>query len=135
MATIVTRIGKGSELTYQEGDANFTNLNDDKLEKNSGTLKGYKETIYSLGSDDAPSIDVVNGNVQSVTISSGLALPAFTSASAGQSVTLLVDGTGTATGASGYKFAGGAVDLTTSSVISILYDGTTYWTSISTDYQ
>jgi len=135
MSTIVTRIGKGSELTFEEGDANFTNLNSDKLEKNSGTLTGYKETIHALGSTDAPSILVTNGNVQSVTISSGLALPAFTSATAGQSVTLLVTGTGTATGATGYKFAGGAVDLTNFSVVSVLYDGTIYWTNISTDFQ
>lgn len=32
MATIVTRAGKGSALTFAEGDANFNNLNDDKLE-------------------------------------------------------------------------------------------------------
>jgi hypothetical protein len=32
MATIVTRAGKGSALTFQEGDANFTNLNTAKLE-------------------------------------------------------------------------------------------------------
>jgi hypothetical protein len=32
MATIVTRAGKGSSLTWEEGDANFTNLNDDKIE-------------------------------------------------------------------------------------------------------
>lgn len=32
MATIVTRAGKGSALTFTEGDANFTNLNNDKLE-------------------------------------------------------------------------------------------------------
>lgn len=32
MATIVTRTGKGSALTFAEGDANFTNLNNDKLE-------------------------------------------------------------------------------------------------------
>ena len=33
MTTIVTRLGKGSPLTWQEGDANFTNLNNDKAEK------------------------------------------------------------------------------------------------------
>jgi hypothetical protein len=33
MATIVTRAGKGSALTWTEGDANFTNLNDDKIER------------------------------------------------------------------------------------------------------
>jgi hypothetical protein len=32
MATIVTRSGKGSPLTNAEVDANFTNLNDNKVE-------------------------------------------------------------------------------------------------------
>lgn len=32
MSTIVTRTGKGSALTWAEADANFTNLNNDKLE-------------------------------------------------------------------------------------------------------
>lgn len=32
MSTIVTRAGKGSALTWTEGDANITNLNNDKLE-------------------------------------------------------------------------------------------------------
>lgn len=32
MATIVTRIGKGAPLSIVEGDANFTNLNNDKIE-------------------------------------------------------------------------------------------------------
>lgn len=98
-------------------------------------LKDYAETVYSLGSTDSPSIDVSNGNVQSVTITSGLALPAFTGASAGQSVTLLVSGSGSATGTGAYVFAGGAKTLTTSSVVSIFYDGTTYWASVATDFQ
>lgn len=38
MATIVTRAGKGSPLTNTELDANFSNLNTDKLEKTGGTL-------------------------------------------------------------------------------------------------
>lgn len=32
MSTLVTRLGKGTALTWQEADANFTNLNNDKLE-------------------------------------------------------------------------------------------------------
>tara|TARA_B100000989_G_C19482260_1_gene445697 strand:- start:35 stop:508 length:474 start_codon:yes stop_codon:yes gene_type:complete len=40
MATIVTRSGKGSPLTNNEVDANFTNLNTDKLEVGGGTLTG-----------------------------------------------------------------------------------------------
>ena len=33
MSTIVTRLGKGTALTWQEADANFTNLNLDKVEE------------------------------------------------------------------------------------------------------
>lgn len=98
-------------------------------------LKKYKETVYNIGSTDSPTLDYANGNVQKVTITSGLSLPTFSSASSGQSITLLVTGSGTATGASGYKFAGGATTLTSYSVISIFYDGTTYWASIATDFQ
>lgn len=52
MATIVTRSGKGSALTFAEGDANFTNLNTDKLENVS------EDTTPQLGGD----LDV-NGNI------------------------------------------------------------------------
>jgi len=148
MATIVTRSGKGSPLTHTEGDANFTNLNNAKVESPlsgnfdcndqivlSPELKDYKETVWSLGSTDNPSITVSNGNVQSVTISSGLNLPAFNDAATGQSVTLIVSGSGSATGTGAYKFAGGNKTLTNDSVVSIFYDGTTYWTSVATDFQ
>lgn len=155
MATIVTRTGKGSALTFAEGDANFTNLNDDKLENISEDttpqlggdldcgnfvvsdlkLQEYKEIIHSLGSTDTPTLDPANGNVQTVTITSGLTLSAFTGVAAGQSITLIVNGTGTASGAAGYLFAGGNTTLTTLSVVSIFYDGTNYLASIATDFQ
>ena len=98
-------------------------------------LKDYKETVHSLGSTDNPSISVSNGNVQTVTISSALNLPAFNSPATGQSVTLIVSGSGTASGTGAYKFAGGNKTLTNDSVVSIFYDGTTYFTSIATDFQ
>ncbi len=43
MATIVTRSGKGSALTHTEMDANFTNLNTDKLESSAigSTIQAY----------------------------------------------------------------------------------------------
>ena len=148
MSTIVTRSGKGSALTHTEGDANFTNLNNDKVETPltgnfdcadqvvlAPQLKDYKETVHALGSTDSPSISVSNGNVQSVTISSGLSLPAFSDAAQGQSITLIVSGSGTASGTGAYKFAGGNKTLTNDSVVSIFYDGTTYFTSIATDFQ
>jgi len=98
-------------------------------------FKDYAETIYSLGSTDTPTITVSNGNVQSVTISSVLTLPAFADAATGQSVTLIVSGSGTASGTAAYKFAGGNTTLTTLSVVSIFYDGTNYFASIATDFQ
>ena len=197
MSTIVLRNTKGSALTFTEGDANFTNLNTDKLEDITGEalndlsnvnaagpsnghvltyntstsqwvgsapatsttelsedaspqlggaldangeivsnsiLKDYAETIHALGSSDSPTITISNGNVQSVTISSGLALPVFADAAAGQSVTLLVSGSGAATGTGNHIFAAGGKTLTTKSVVSIFYDGTTYWTSIATGF-
>lgn len=98
-------------------------------------FKDYAETIHSLGSTDTPTITVSNGNVQSVTITSGLTLPAFADAATGQSVTLIVSGSGTASGTAAYKFAGGNTTLTTLSVVSIFYDGTNYFASIATDFQ
>jgi hypothetical protein len=98
-------------------------------------LKEYKEVIHDLGTTDVPALVPSNGNVQKVVIASGLALPAFSNPAAGQSITLTVLGTGAATGISSYVFAGGNKTLTTKSIISILYDGTTYWASIATDFQ
>lgn len=43
MATIVTRSGKGAALTHTELDANFTNLNNDKLEQ--ADLAGLGKTF------------------------------------------------------------------------------------------
>ena len=162
MATIVTRSGKGSALTFTEGDANFTNLNNDKIENlvedttpqlggqleangNDINLAGnqvkdanlidYKEEINDLGTSDSPTLTVSNGNVQKVTITSGLTLGVFSDAAAGQSMTLLVSGSGTASGTANHKFANNATTLTTLSVVSIFYDGTNYLVSIATDFQ
>lgn len=44
MATIVTRSGKGSALTFTEADNNFTNLNNDKIEL----------TSLSVGAEGTP---------------------------------------------------------------------------------
>jgi len=40
MSTLVTRAGKGSPLTHNEVDDNFTNLNTDKVEKTSAAITG-----------------------------------------------------------------------------------------------
>jgi hypothetical protein len=45
MTTIVTRAGKGSALTHTEMDANFTNLNTDKLE--ASALAPYETSAHA----------------------------------------------------------------------------------------
>jgi len=99
-------------------------------------LKDYAETVEAIGSNDSPTLTVSSGNVKTVTITSGLALPAFSDAAAGQTVTLIVSGSGTASGTGTYKFAGGNKTLTNDSIVSIhTPDGTNYFASIATDFQ
>lgn len=116
-------------------EANGNDINMAGNQVKDADLVDYKESINALGSTDTPTLTVSNGNVQSVTISSGLTLPAFSDAAAGQSMTLIVSGSGTASGTANHKFAGGNTTLTTLSVVSIFYDGTNYYTSIATDFQ
>ena len=138
MTTIVTRASKGSSLTWTEGDANITNLNNDKLEKSGGTITGYTEgAIYNLGTTGgtiAP--NVANGNVQIITLNAALTINGFTSPIAGQSVTLIIyGGTAYTSITSTMKFAGGIKTLTGTAgcidILSIYYDGTTYFASLN----
>ena len=100
-------------------------------------IKDYAETVEALGSTDSPTLTVANGNVKTVTISNALNLPAFVDAAAGQTVTLVVSGSGTAaaSGGASYKFAGGNKTLTNDSIVSIhTPDGTNYFASIATNF-
>jgi hypothetical protein len=140
MTTITTRAGKGSQLSWSEVDGNFTNLNNDKLETSGGTITGYKETVYSIGTTSGTvTPNVANGNVQTITLNGNLTLNAFTSPVAGQSLTLIVNTNGTGrTLTSTMKFTGGDKTISTTSttdIISIFYDGTNYWASLSKDFK
>ena len=57
MSTIVTRSGKGSPLTNNEVDANFTNLNNDKLE--SADLSGYAELTGATFTGDVEGTEFI----------------------------------------------------------------------------
>ena len=100
----------------------------------------YNEAVHSLGTTSgtiAP--DVANGNVQTITLNGNLTLNAFTSPAAGQSLTLIVNTGGTGrTLTSTMLFAGGTKTLSTTNttdIISVFYDGTNYWASLSTDFK
>jgi len=75
MSTIVTRAGKGSPLTNAEVDANFTNLNDDKLE--SADLSGYAELT---GAEFTGEVDATgfNGDLTGAILFKGQAGEALT---------------------------------------------------------
>ena len=128
MSTIVTRAGKGSALTFQEGDDNFTNLNTDKVEKSGGTITGYKETIYDLGTTSGTiTPDVANGNVQTITLNGNLTINAFANPLAGQTLTLIIDTNGTSrTLTSSMLF----IDI-----ITMTYTGSVYYASLSKDFK
>ena len=54
MATIVTRAGKGTPLTNAEVDANFTNLNDGKVEQTGATGSAKIPTGTEAQRDGTP---------------------------------------------------------------------------------
>jgi DUF4097 and DUF4098 domain-containing protein YvlB len=139
MATIVTRASKGSALTWTEGDANFTNLNNNKLESSGGTITGYKETVFSLGTTSGTiTPDAANGNVQTITLNGNLTFSAFANPISGQTITLIITTGGTGrTLTSTMLFAGGSKTLSTTSTVDILtvsYIGTTYYASLVKGY-
>jgi hypothetical protein len=87
MATIVTRAGKGSALTFAEGDANFTNLNNDKMES------------FTAAADSGSSQTISGGNT--LTISGGTGLSSV--ASATDTITLNLDNTAVSAGSYTYS--------------------------------
>jgi hypothetical protein len=162
MATIVTRAGKGSALTFTEGDANFTNLNNDKIEnvvedttpQLGGNLDGqgnevtdvqldnYKEVIYTEGSTTGTiTPDVANGNVQVITLSGNITFNAFANAETGQSITLIIKqpasgGPYTLTSTMLFARASGTLstDASAVDVMTVFYDGTSYYASLATGF-
>jgi hypothetical protein len=63
MSTIITRAGKGSPLTNTEVDANFTNLNTDKLESSEYTASDVLDKIKTVdGSGSGLDADLLDGN-------------------------------------------------------------------------
>jgi len=66
MSTIITRTGKGSALEWEEVDANFTNLNTDKVEKTAADITGGTINGTSIGATTPSTVTattlVVNDN-------------------------------------------------------------------------
>jgi hypothetical protein len=101
-------------------------------------LENYKETVYTLSYAATITPDVANGNVQKMSCTGDFTFSAFSNPEAGQTLTLIVDHNGAArTLTSTMSFAGGDNALSTSDtvdIISVFYDGTTYYASIAKNF-
>jgi hypothetical protein len=78
MSTIVTRAGKGSALTHNEVDANFINLNTDKIQSGNtvssliilsatisgGSITGITDLAVSDGGTGASTVAGAQANLQ-----------------------------------------------------------------------
>ncbi len=97
MATITTRSGKGSPLTNNEVDANFTNLNTDKAELSGATFTGQivapsLDISGDLDVDGTTNLDVVDID-GAVDMASTLAVGGVVTANAGVAVdNITIDG-------------------------------------------
>lgn len=145
MSTIVTRAGKGSALTHNEVDANFVNLNTDKLEPsaigvsiqaydaNTAKLnvtqaftKAQSGAVVALTDGATITPDFSAANNFSVTLAGNRTLANPTNLVAGQSgvIKITQDATGSRTLAFGsyWDFAGGTVPTltTTANAVDIL---------------
>jgi len=106
------------------------------------TFKGYQETIYTSGTTTGTiTPDVQNGNVQAITLTGSITLNAFDNPVSGQSLSLIVKqpaSGGPYTLTSSMLFAGGTKTLSTAAnaidIISVVYDGTNYYASLSTNF-
>jgi hypothetical protein len=101
----------------------------------------FSETVTAFGNATGtitPNISL--GAIQTMTLTGNITLNAITNIATGQSMTLILtqDGTGGRTLTSTMKFAGNSRTLSTAAaatdIISVFYDGTNYWSSLTKGY-
>jgi hypothetical protein len=115
MSTIVTRAGKGSALTHTEVDANFTNLNTDKIQSGntvaSLTVTSISGTTATYTNATISSADINGGTIDGTSIGSS-------SASTGAFTTLSASSTVSGTGFSNYLASPPAIGGSTPAAIT-----------------
>jgi hypothetical protein len=106
----------------------------------SNNITGHTEPIFNIGTSGgtiAP--NAANGAVQQITLNAALTINGFTSAVAGQAITLIIyGGTAYTSITSSMRFAGGVKTLTATAgcidILSIYFDGTNYFASLGKGY-
>jgi hypothetical protein len=102
-------------------------------------VKGLLEPVVDNGNSGAATLtpNAASGTVQKYTLTGNITLSAFGTPLAGQSVTLILvqDATGSRILTSTMKFAGAVKTLSTAAnsidIMTVFYDGTTYYASLS----
>lgn len=102
-------------------------------------VKGLLEPIVDNGNSGAATLtpNAASGSVQKYTLTGNITLSAFGTPLAGQSLTLILvqDGTGSRILTSTMKWSGGTKTLSTAAssidIVTIYYDGTTYYASLA----
>ena len=101
----------------------------------------YTESVNAIGNSGGtvtPNISL--GSIQSITLTSNMTFNSITNIQAGQSFTFVVtqDATGSRTLTSSMLYAGGSKTLSTAAgavdIISVFYNGTTYYASLTKGY-
>ena len=105
------------------------------------TLTQYQETAVAGGSVSGTiTPNAASGTIYNYTLTGNITLNAITNVAAGTSMTIILTqgGSGSYTLTSSWKFAGGSKTLSTAvgavDIISVFYDGTTYYASLTTGY-
>lgn len=105
-------------------------------------LDKFNETVVAGGNTGATTLtpDAAAGTIFQYTLTGNITLNALSNAVAGTSVTIILtqDGTGNRTLTSNMKFAGGSKTLSTAAnsidIMGVMYDGTTYYASLTKGY-
>jgi hypothetical protein len=137
-------VSQASSLTSEWANVSSTGIQTSGAVIGANTvLKKFNETKVDLGSvsgDQSSALNATNGSIYTLTATGGITINSIANAVAGTSMTIIItqDGTGSHALTSSMKFAGGDKTLSTAGgsidVISVFYDGTTYYASLTKAY-
>jgi hypothetical protein len=140
----LTSVQQNDMLIRNAGNSLWVNQSVSSVVANTNvTLKQFQETRVALGSvtgDQSSNINLANGSIFTMTATGNITISSVTNAVAGSSATLIItqDGTGNRLLTSTMKFAGASKTLSTAAgaidIVSLFYDGTTYYATLSKGY-
>lgn len=128
-------------VSVSNGNITITPNGTGSTNLNSAVFNTFREVVYSIGTSSGTiTPNFANGSIQQITLNGNMTFSAITGIEAGKSFTLIVtqDGTGSRELTSTMKFAGGSKTLSTAAnsidVISVFYDGSVYYASLTLGY-